>query len=119
MIKTITGGPGIVVAGGGSGTYINMSMPSAGMMRYNGNTQNTEVYDGSSWIIIPNDYITVQLTTDSLELLEWAKKKKQQEEELDKFAQSNPAIKDLMKQIKEKEEQIKIVHTLIKEEVKI
>jgi hypothetical protein len=42
-----------------------------------------------------------------------------EEAERNKLAETNPAIKDLMNQIKEKEEQIKIVQTLIKEEEKV
>jgi hypothetical protein len=42
-----------------------------------------------------------------------------EEAERNKLAETSPAIKDLMNQIKEKEEQIRIVQTLIKEEVKV
>jgi hypothetical protein len=42
-----------------------------------------------------------------------------EEQELLVLAETNPAIKDLVNQIREKEEQIKIVQALIKEEVKV
>jgi len=51
-------------------------------------------------------------------LLEWARKKRNEELELERLAQTSPAIKDLITQIEEKEEQIRVVQALIKEEVK-
>lgn len=120
MIKSITAGPGITVVGGSpNNVYISMGAPSAGMMRYNGSTQNIEVYDGSNWLTMATNYATIQLDSYSLDLLEWAREKKKQEEERKQLAQSSPAIKDLLKQIEEKEEQLKIVQTLLREEVKV
>lgn len=120
MIKTINSGPGIIVSNGvSSGPYVNMGMPSAGMVRYNGNNHNLEVYDGNNWIMMTGNHTTVELDPSTLELLEWAKKKRNQEIERERLAKFSPAIKDLMKQIEEKEEQIKIVQTLLKEEVKV
>ena len=120
MIKSITGGPGLFVSNGSpGGSYINMSNPSAGMMRYNGSTQSIEIYDGAGWQPMSYGHATVQLDSYTLELLAWAREKKKEEDERIKLAQSSPAIKDLLKQIEEKEEQLKIVQTLIKEEVKV
>lgn len=115
MIKNISGGQYIdVMSGNSSYPYVNMSNPSAGMMRYNGNNQNLEVYDGSSWMTISGNSSMVDLNNDAKELLAWARIKRAEETERDRLAKSNPAIKDLMKQISDKEEQIKMVMTLIK-----
>jgi hypothetical protein len=43
----------------------------------------------------------------------------QEEVERERLAETNPTIKDLMNQLKEKEEQLRIVQTLIKEEEKV
>jgi hypothetical protein len=49
-------------------------------------------------------------------LLDWAKKKRDEEMELEALALTNPTIRDLLETIKQKEEQITIVRTLIKKE---
>jgi len=120
MIKNIMGGNGIKVVGNTSSfPYINMSSPSSGMVRYNGNTQNLEIYDGTVWLATPGSYPTIELTSEVRELLEWARKKQHEELHLQELTKTNPAIDDLVKQIEEKQEQIKIVQSLIKEEVKV
>ena len=123
MIKSLnTNGPFITVSGGNPGsTYIGnySNAPGVGNMRYNPNNQNIEVFDGSTWIILSAHHANINLTPDAVSLLEWARKKRDEELELARLAESSPVIKDLINQVKEKEEQIKVVQTLIKEEVKV
>ena len=123
MIKSIhSSSPFLTVSGGNPGsTYIaNYSnSPGVGNMRYNPNSQNTEVYDGSTWIILSAHNATINLSDEAISLLQWAKKKMLEEAERNKLAETNPAISDLMEQIKIKEEQIRVVQTLIKEEIKV
>ena len=123
MIKSIsTSSPFITVSGGNPGsTYIGnySNAPGVGNMQYNPNSQNIEVYDGSTWIILSAHHANINLSDETVRLLEWAKKKMLEEVERNKLAETNPAINDLMKQIKDKEEQIRVVQTLIKEEVKV
>ena len=95
--------------------YINMSASSAGMMRYNGSS--IEVYDGSCWLTLGMGYANVELDTEVLSLLEWARKKRGEEMILEQLAETNPTIKDLVNQIKDKQEQLKIVQTLIQKEI--
>ena len=113
--------PFITVAGGTpQKTYIGHGNgPGVGNLRYNPNSNNMEVFDGSSWIPIYSNTATVDLSGEANMLLEWARKKRNEELELERLAQTNSAIKDLVEQIRQKEEQIKIVQTLIKEEVKV
>lgn len=120
MIKSITQGLGIEVVGGSSAyPYINMSNPSAGMVRYNGNTSNFEVYDGISWCPMTSWATSVSLDRETQSIIEWAKKKRNEEIERDLLAAVSPAVKDLIKQIEEKEEQILIIQKLLKEEIKV
>lgn len=115
MIKGISSGAGLSVSGGSFSTpYINMGTMSAGMVRYNGNNQNFEIYDGSTWMPMPSNYVSIEFDTDTRSIIEWARKKRNEEIERDRLAQTNPAIKDLIKQIEEKEEQILIVQQLVK-----
>ncbi len=123
MIKSIhSNSPFITVSGGNPGsTYIGnySNSPGVGNMRYNPSNQNIEVYDGSTWIILSAQHANVNLSDEAVSLLEWARKKRNEELELERLAETNSAIKDLVNQIKDKEEQIKIVQTLLKEEVKV
>jgi uncharacterized radical SAM superfamily protein len=64
-------------------------------------------------------YATVGLSTDAESILDWAKKKRDEEIEIDLLAADNPTIKNLLEQIKEKEDQIQMVMTLIKKEVTV
>ena len=121
MIKSIhTTGPFITVSGGNPGTtYIGNygNMPGVGNMRYNPNSQNIEVFDGSIWVILSAQHATINLSDDTVSLLEWARRKRNEELDMEKLAQTNPTLKDLVTQVKEKQEQIRVVQTLIKSEV--
>ena len=124
MIKSIhSNSPFITVSGGNPGsTYIgnySNNAPGVGNMRYNPNSQNIEVYDGSTWIILSAHHTNINLSDDAVSLLEWARKKRDEDLERERLAQTSPIIKDLVNQIKDKEEQIKVVQTLLKEEVKV
>ena len=124
MIKSIhSSSPFITVSGGNPGsTYIGSysnNAPGVGNMRYNPNSQNIEVYDGSTWIILSAHHANINLSDETVSLLQWAKKKMLEEAERNELAKTNPAINDLMKQIKDKEEQIYVVQALIKEEIKV
>ena len=121
MIKGLTtGGKYTVVSSGNTSVpYINPNTnnPIQGMMRISGS--DLQVFDGSSWIVMNTSYATVGLTGEAEALLDWARKKRNEEMERDLLAATNPTIKDLLEQIKEKEDQIKMVMTLIKKEVSI
>ena len=119
MIKSIhSSSPFLTVSGGNPGsTYIgnySNNAPGVGNMRYNPNSQNIEVYDGSTWIILSAHHTNINLSDDAVSLLEWARKKRDEDLERERLVQTNPVIKDLVNQIKDKEEQIKMVITLIK-----
>jgi len=118
MVKNITGGKGIVVNGGNNGyPYIpvNSNNPIQGMVRLH--NQDMQVFDGSSWVTLGYSYASVDLDADTQSLLEWARKKRDEEMILEQLAETNPTIKDLVNQIKDKQEQLKIVQTLIQKEI--
>lgn len=119
MIKNITGGRGLVVNGGGT-TYVSRSYNSnahqTGNIMYDMDQQCIKVFDGSSWQSLGMGHASVELDYDSISLLEWARKKRDEEMMLERLAETNPTIKDLVNQIKDKQEQLKIVQTLIQKE---
>jgi len=119
MIKGIAPmGKYTVVSGGNTSVpYVNQNInnPMQGMIRINGT--DTQVFDGTTWMTMNTSYASVGLSPDAEALLDWAKKKRSEEIEIDLLAAANPTIKDLLEQIKEKEDQIQMVMTLIKQEV--
>lgn len=117
MIKdVISGGPFIQVTGGGGYTpYINMSNPSAGMTRFNGNTQSFEVYDGSSWMVISSSVSSVGLTGEAVVIMEWARKKMNEEVAIEKLALEHPAINIALDNLKKAKIQLDATIILSKE----
>jgi len=117
MIKDIiSSGPFVQVAGGGGYTpYINMNTPSAGITRWNGNTQSLEVYDGSSWMVISSSVATVGLNTDAVRAITWANNKMNEEAELEKLAKEHPAINIALDNLKKAKIQLDTTIILSKE----
>ena len=112
----ISNGLYIQVSGGGGYTpYINMSNPSAGMTRWNGNTQSIEVYDGNSWMVISSSVASVGLTAEAQTILSWAKQKMEDESVLEKLAKEHPAINIALENLKKAKTQLDATIILSKE----
>jgi len=117
MIKGLTGTCGVTVSAGNTLLpYIasNINNPMMGMIRIN--MTDLEVFNGSTWQQITSSYATVTLDQDILDVLQWARKKRDEELEFEQLAKDNIAINDLLSQIKEKQHQAKMIATLIKKE---
>ena len=122
MIDYVIGGEYLnVTSNKGAQPWINMSntQPMIGMLSYDNNSQSMKVFNGTDWMTIGGGSATVNLNPNAISILKWAEQKMREEYELKLLAEKNPAINDLVNQIKEKEEQLKIVQTLLKEEVKV
>jgi hypothetical protein len=117
MIKGLTGTCGVTVSGGNTALpYIspNSNNPIQGMLRVN--SSELEVFNGTGWQQLPSSYATVTLDQDILDVIMWARKKRDEELEIEQLAKNNIAINDLLSQIKEKQHQAKMIATLIKKE---
>ena len=117
MIKGITpGGRYITVSGGNPlNPYISPGSQSAGMVRYNTSMNNIEVYDGQTWQEISNGYTSVSLNLEAEELLDWARKKRDEEMHLDLLAKDHPAIKIALDNLKKAKMQLDATIILSKE----
>jgi hypothetical protein len=116
MIDYVIGGEYLnVTSNKGAQPYINMSssQPMIGALSYDHNSQQMKVYDGNGWMTIGGGSATVNLNPNAISALQWVERKMREEQERNRLAETNPAIKDLLDQIKEKEEQLKMVMTLI------
>lgn len=105
MIKGITSNGPYISVRSASTPYISMSTPSAGMMRYNGNTSCVEIYDGSYWQAVSN-FDEIGLTPQANEILDWAKKKMQEEKLRTTLANTHPAVSAALENLKRAEEQL-------------
>jgi uncharacterized spore protein YtfJ len=123
MIDYVYGGEFMnVTSSKGAIPYMNPNSnpnPMVGALTFDSSTQSMKVFDGNHWQTIGGGSAMVNLTPNAISILKWAEKKMLEEAECNKLAETNPTIKDLMDQIKQKEEQLNIVLTLIKEEEKI
>ena len=117
MIKTVTsGGSGYIQVSNGVTPYVNLNngLPSTGLLRFNGNTQQLEVYDGYTWVTIHSPDAYVDLTGPAKETLDWARKQMEEEARLKARAETDPTMKSLLNELNSVKEKIKIVEILTK-----
>lgn len=126
MIDYVIGGEYLnVISNKGAQPYINKTsgQPMIGALSYDPGSQQMKVYDGNSWMTIGGGSATVNLSPNAISILKWAENKMQEEYELQRLAESNPTIKDLVDQMNntvlDYQRKIAMVKILIKEEEKI
>ena len=94
MIQGLSAGYGIHINNGRfGGPYIDQTRYDAGRLRMMGSTM--EVYTGSSWVSVTNGTTQVELSSDVLEVIEWAKKKRAEDEKIKALAVEYPDIATL------------------------
>jgi hypothetical protein len=119
MIKTLMPGSGIHIDNNHSSwpSFYNNSTSSnntlVGQVRYNGSSQNMEVYDGIAWISIASSYPTVELNGEVQAILAWARKKIADEARVQELADKHPSVADALAAVAKAEEQVRIVAALV------
>ena len=102
-------GPYLSVSNPSPPPYVNPSSPSAGMVRYH-NSQ-MQVYDGTSWLAV-GGAVNIGLSGEADSLLNWVRKKRDEEAEARRMAEQYPAVADALGAVREAEEQLKTVVAL-------
>ena len=117
MIKGITHSGRYLQVTGGSpiSTYIPPGGQSAGMLRYNTSSCNIEVYDGSSWKELSTTYASVSITAEAEALLDWARRKRDEEFQIETLAKEHPAINIALDNLKKAKIQLDATIILSKE----
>jgi hypothetical protein len=118
MIKDImASGRYVQVTGGSASTYVNGYSGSQGVgnMRYNTSNQNMEVFDGSSWITLNMGYAQVGLNSEAESLLDWARKKRDEEMMWQSLAKDNKAVKIALDNLEQARQQLDITAKLARE----
>jgi hypothetical protein len=116
MIKGLQGVTGITVGGGNTALpYVgpNSSNPMTGMMRIH-NTE-LEVFNGSNWQMLSTSYATVGLDQDVLDIIQWARKKRQEENDWYKLASSNEAVRIALEQLEQAKTRLELTAILSRE----
>lgn len=84
----------LVVAGGNpGGPHISAGSVGAGMVRWNSNTNTMEINDGCVWIAMPNSVASVDLSSETQRVLDWATRKMHEEHELERKIEQYPALR--------------------------
>jgi hypothetical protein len=94
MIKGLMGSKGVNVVGGNNSLqYINQNTnnPMQGMVRVWGT--DLQVFDGSMWQSIQSSYATVELDAETQSMLQWIRKKQDEEREIEALSQDHPAVR--------------------------
>ena len=128
MIKGLAGSQGVIVNGGNTALpYVNMGSgpmgnPMQGMLRLYGS--DMQVYDGSSWMTLPTSYATVELDSETKDLLDYVRKQRKEELELKALISGHhhPAVKiaqenlnKVMEELDRAKQQLKATVILSKE----
>lgn len=118
MIKNITPGSGITINNNYNGwpTFYNTPQSTGntaiGQMRYNGSSQNIEVYDGNSWLMMTNSYPTIELSPHVQAVVAWAQTKMGEESRIRALAAKHPAVADALAAVELAKEQLQVVSLL-------
>lgn len=116
MIKGITAtSPFLQVHNGDPNPlYYNTSNMSAGMVRYYNN--EFQVYDGQTWLSVPNQFTSVSLTQSAVDAINWASKQMFEDRELEQLSKDHPSVAAALENVRKAQEQLKITIILSKDE---
>jgi hypothetical protein len=118
MIKNIAPtGRYIQVTGTSANTYVNGNYGAQGVgnMRFNTSSQNMEVYDGSTWVMLNMDYPSIGLSGEAESLLDWAREKRDEEMAWQSLAKENQAVKIALDNLEQARRQLDITAKLARE----
>lgn len=126
MIGAVYSTSNNLVVNNGGGSNVSMTThPSpydvaySGQVRFNGTTQLLETFNGWAWMPIIPQTTSIGLSTEAESLLEWAKKKREEDLAIERLANSSVTIAGLVREKKDLEDKIKMVQILLKEEVQL
>jgi hypothetical protein len=95
-------------------TYINNHTGSqdVGNVRYNTSGQHFEVWDGISWVMITMDTPVIGLSPEAESLLDWAKKKRDEEEDWERLSEHTQAVRKALDNMSQSRCQVDITAKL-------
>jgi len=117
MINSFTQGSKYITAymGSTNNPYFSMSAPSAGMLRYNVDNSNFEVYDGSSWRSMYGTSASISMNPDAEKAIDWELKQMEREKEWYELASNNEAVRIALDQLEQAKTRLELTTILAKE----
>jgi hypothetical protein len=119
MIKNITTGTGLTITNNHSSwpsfhnTVSSTGNSLVGQLRYNGSSQNVEVYDGNLWISMSSVWPTIELAPHVQAVVTWAQTKMAEESRIRELAAKHPSVADALEAVTRAEEQVRIIAALV------
>lgn len=89
-----------------------------GTIHFNPSSQRMEVYNGSSWISLDDDYATIKLSSEAEVILDWARTKMQEEWEVQTLAKEHAAVQLALDNLNKAKQQLAVTVILSKEDSK-
>lgn len=93
---------------------ISPGAQGAGMVRYNTNSNELEVFDGISWRSFVNKSVNISMSTTSSDAIDWAIKKMEEEKLYKELANMYPAVADAMKKVTQAQAELSALVELVK-----
>jgi uncharacterized protein YqfA (UPF0365 family) len=117
MIKGITSTSRYITVTGGMSTdpYISPGAAGAGMVRWNPNMNCMEVNDGNSWKTLSMNYAAIEVTPELESLLDWARRKRDEEMVWQSLAKDNQAVKIALDNLEQAKRQLDVTAKLARE----
>jgi hypothetical protein len=118
MIKDIhASGRYITVSGSMTHTYVNgySGLQGVGNMRYNTSSQYMEVFDGNNWVQLNMASPSIGLNSEAESLLDWARKKRDEELTWQNLAETSEAVKIALDNLEQAKQQLDITAKLARD----
>jgi hypothetical protein len=84
-----------------------------GNMQFNTTTQRIEVWDGQMWQPMQMTDVSLSLTGDAVEAIDWVNQKRKEEHDIRALAEQHPAVADQLAAMREAEEKLRMIVALV------
>jgi hypothetical protein len=116
MIKNVYGsGRYLTAYSNNASNYMNNFGGAQGLgdLRFNTVHQCLEVYNGSMWHPLSMSDVSVSLTQDAVDAIDWADQKRKEEHDIRVLAEKYPAVADQLAAVREAEEKLRMITLLV------
>ena len=116
MIKNVYGsGRYLTTTNNQASNYMNNFSGAQGLgnMQFNTTTQRIEVWDGQMWQPLLMTDVSVSLTHDAVEAIDWVNQKRVEEHKIKELAERNPTVADQLAAVREAEEKLQVIVALV------
>ena len=116
MIKNVYGsGRYLTTYSNNASNYVSNFSGAQGLgdLRFNTVHQCLEVYNGSMWQPLSMSDVSVSLTGDAVEAIDWVNQKRKEEHDIQVLAEKYPAVANQLAAVREAEEKLRMIAALV------